>query len=170
MAPAETVEENFIFIPNEWIQSELEPAFTGTYDVTVWLPQDSVEPKQLVSAKTPITVHGTDVRILINDEAERIAANHPEVKKWMEQHSGDSIAKEENGEYFILWHDGWLKTIKEEHDRLKDGIFEDERSVVYKQRTWTVDYYSKLGQAPNGIRVEMNGISGAITSVNTFDR
>lgn len=42
LAPAQTVEDTWIFIPKQWIKSKLEPADAGTYDVKVALPPQSI--------------------------------------------------------------------------------------------------------------------------------
>ncbi|MFC5650339.1 hypothetical protein ACFPYJ_14610 [Paenibacillus solisilvae] len=66
LAPAQTVEDKWIFIPKQWINSKLEPALTGTYDVEVALPPESIEftedqpeaKNQRASTKTSIILTG----------------------------------------------------------------------------------------------------------------
>lgn len=63
LAPAETVEDMQIFIPKQWIKSELEPVNAGTYDLEIFLPDISLAGKEKVrklATKIPITVHEAD--------------------------------------------------------------------------------------------------------------
>ncbi|MFC5653853.1 hypothetical protein ACFPYJ_33035 [Paenibacillus solisilvae] len=63
--PGQTVEDKWVFIPKQWIKSELEPANAGIYDVKVALSpeinlssENQQEHKnQRVAAKTEITLY-----------------------------------------------------------------------------------------------------------------
>lgn len=58
LAPNETVEEDWTFIGKQWIDSKLEPADTGAYDVRVALPSANAElhGQQSAEKRIPSTV------------------------------------------------------------------------------------------------------------------
>jgi hypothetical protein len=92
------------------------------------------------------------------------------VQEWVENHSGDKIAKVENDEYFLLWYDGWQKTNKQEFERLKQSIYQEEKQIQFVDGTWEVTYLSKLGPSPNRIKIVVDANSKEVLSVKTFER
>lgn len=119
---------------------------------------------------TSIIIQGTGRRIISAERAEVIALQHEDTKKWIQSHSGERISKIIDGEYYLLWGDEWSKSSKEEYERLKDGIYDQEKTVSYEDGTWTVRYVSKLGDAPNVIEVAVDANSEKVIQVRLHQR
>jgi hypothetical protein len=92
------------------------------------------------------------------------------VQEWINNHSGEAIAKIENGDYFILFYDGWQKTVQEEFEKLRNGIYHIEKDIRFVDGNWEVNYLSKIGPSPSRIQVIVNGGSGEVLSLETFER
>jgi hypothetical protein len=116
----------------------------------------------------PIEIHGSDKKIISEEKAEEIADNQEEVSNWIKNHSGDAIAKENNGEYYILFYDGWVKTSAEEYNRVKNVSHKEEKSVAYKNERWNISYQTKLGAPPNRIEVTVDAVTEEVISVETL--
>jgi hypothetical protein len=170
LEPQETVQEKVVFLPKEHIQSSEEPAFGGTYDVVVMFHPEGSSWEEAIKVTTQITIVGTNKDIISKEKAEQVTNNHKKVQEWVKNHSGDKIAKVENDEYFLLWYDGWDKTNKQEFERLKQGIYQEEKQILFVDGTWEVTYLSKLGPSPNGIKIVVDANSKEVLSVKTFER
>jgi hypothetical protein len=168
----ETVQEKVTFLPKESFQYSSEPVLAsgGMYDVIVtFLPEDKSR-ENGISVKTQITIKGTNKEIISKEKAEQIANDNEEVKQWINHHSGDKITKVEDGEYFLLWYDGWQKTTREEFDKLKNGIYQEEKGIKFDDNKWEITYLSKLGPTPNRIKIVINAISERVLSIETFEQ
>lgn len=173
LPPQESVMKEAIFLPKELIGTSSVPANGGTYDVIVTIqPGDDLrlQSHKPIEIKTEISIIGNAQTTISKEAAEEIANHHDEVKKWIENHSGESISKFENGAYYILWYDGWQKTAKEEFDRLKDGIYQEEKQVRFENNQWSIEYLSKIGTAPHRIKVFVDAYSGEIVSIEYMER
>jgi hypothetical protein len=170
--PADVLERNFE--PNDSFEREmvyLPKILLGDDEIEVTSGEYMVEVSFAgVSISYPITITSNTKGIIVSSEAEEIAKKHPEVQQWITEHTGESVSKTENEEYHILWYFGWTKTSKEEYEALKEGIYEEEKGISYKDGHWSIVYISKIGRAPHRIEIKVDALEGEVVSIQTYER
>ncbi|WP_163536190.1 hypothetical protein [Gracilibacillus sp. YIM 98692] len=170
LMPKETVSEEGIFLTKERVQTSFIPASSGAYDVVIQFRPKERSWEEAMEVHTQITIEGTEYDMISIEKAEQLAIQHKEVQKWMQNHSGESIAKIESNEYFVKWYDGWHKTNKEEYKSMKNGVYQEEKQVQFEDGKWHIRYVSKLGSSPHRIEITIDAKSADILSVQKFDK
>jgi hypothetical protein len=170
LEPGQSVSETAVFFPYEWIHSGQEEAYGGKYGVeaSIRLTESGLE--DVVLIRTSIIIKGTGLKIISAERAEEIALGHKDTKKWILNHSGERISKIVDGEHYLLWGDKWFKASEEEYERLRNGIYDQEKTVSYKDGTWTVRYVSKLGGTPSVIEIIVDAQSEKIIEIRLHER
>jgi hypothetical protein len=160
--PNDSFEREMVYLPKILLGDDEIEVTSGEYMVDVSFAG--------ISISYPITITSDAKGIIASSEAEKIAKKHPEVQQWIADHTGESISKIEDEEYYILWYFGWTKTSKEEYEALKEGIYEEEKGISYKDGHWSIAYISKIGSAPHRIEIKVDAIEGEVVSVQTYER
>jgi hypothetical protein len=168
--PGETVTKEVIFLPKERIDSSLVSATSGTYHVVVHFNPVDENEEQSIKVQTSISIKGNDEIIISQEDAKKATNTDPKVQQWIKNHTGDQVSKVENGEYYLLWYDGWHKTNEEEYLLMRKGIFQEEMGIEFSENNWEITYLSKLGPAPHRIEITINGKTGDVLSVKTFEK
>lgn len=173
LKPSDSLTMTATFLRKEVVDSSVVEASGGIYDVIVSIqPADEtwMEWFEPLEVKTEIFIEGTGQTLIDKATAEKIAESNAEVQAWINAHSGESIAKIENGEHYILWYDGWQKMTKEKYDLYKDGIYQEEKQIRFENGIWSIEYLSKLGQPPHRITILIDAVTGEIISVEKIER
>lgn len=118
----------------------------------------------LVAAQIEIEITGTKA-IITPEEALRQALELPEVELWYAEHSGPSLVKIENGEYYIRFEVGWQKVDPSAFgggnniNQFQEYIPQHE--VLLVNQYWQVHLFAPgLGPFPNEIRIEVDPNTG----------
>jgi hypothetical protein len=105
------------------------------------------------------------------DKAIEIALELAEVKKWYKDHSGPNIVKQENGEIFVWFRDGWQKVIP---SFTYNGLTIDEINkyqprfyVTIEEGVWQLHGRCNLGPAPHDITIHIDSKTGEVYGVST---
>lgn len=107
------------------------------------------------------------------DQAENIAVNLPEVKDWQKNHTGNNIAKEENGNYYVYMANEWQKVSPEffmvvNYKTLTLEELQQSTPEVYVYLVdgqWEVDTYTDLGEKPHNVQVLIDPETGSIIKI-----
>lgn len=166
----DSVENQLTLYPKVRLSSDEVPVTTGAYPLEISFSRVGDKEFHKPYITQYITVMSPAQPIIARNEIEQYALKHPEVKKWIDDHTGDAIAKIEDGEHYILWYDGWQKTSKEHYDELKNGIYQQERGLHYDNGFWVIQYLSKIGSAPHRIEIKLDAVTGDVVEVQTFER
>jgi hypothetical protein len=146
------------------------PVTSGEYPLQISFAKVSDKEYHKPYITENITVISPTEPIIGREDIESYALKHPEVKKWVDDHTGNSISKVKNGDYYILWYDGWQKTSEEDYKTLGKGIYQQEKGIHYKGGFWLIQYVSKIGKEPHRIEIKLHAVSGEVLEVKTFER
>jgi hypothetical protein len=104
--------------------------------------------------------------VILPEKALEIASIQPEVISWIADHSGASIAKYENGQYFLYDQSGWQK-VSPDGVTLEDlqQKFAPHHNVLMANDKWEVRFFTKMGPSPYEIIVRIDSFSGKVLSV-----
>jgi hypothetical protein len=162
LEPNDFFEREIVYIPKIRLGNDEIEVTSGEHVIDVSFADAGIS--------YPITISSDAEEIITSTEAEEIAKKHHEVQEWIKNHTGESISKTENGEYYILWYTGWEKTSKKNYGKLKEGIYQEEKNIYYKDGNWNIVYLSKIGNAPHRIEIKVDAVKGEVTSVQTYER
>lgn len=113
---------------------------------------------------------------ITQEQAKDIALNLPEVRDWKEQHTGSDIVKEENGNYFVCFHDEWQQVPPQftihETETLNISELREWMPEVYvflNNSQWIVRTGTKLGMNPHFIEITIDPVTGSILNTDFSD-
>jgi hypothetical protein len=129
----------------------------------------------IVSVDIHIQIAGAQ-KWITQEQAKDIALSVSEVRAWLDQHTGDNIIKEENGNYFVCFHEEWQQvspqfTITETETLNLSDLQEwtPEVYVLLDNSQWIVRTGTKLGMNPHFIKITIDPVTGSILNTDFSD-
>ncbi|WLD91602.1 hypothetical protein [Alkalihalobacillus sp. AL-G] len=142
--------------------TELVPAPSGDYQVAARMGFEMGEPG--ISVKKSVHIDGGK-QLLTIEEIDKAVHEHNKVKDWIENHTGDNVAKEDNGNYYIRENGDWVRVNKDTYKNLPTGIKEPGR--FFENGHWKLKYTNQLGDAPYTLEVTVDAYTGEVIEVST---
>lgn len=153
------------------------PASPGDYPVVVRFNRSKgpnftdEDPLRAVTARVTVTLQGGK-NMISRDQALQAARTDKQWQGWWHDHTGASIVKQENGQWYVLIarEQGdptgeWVKAAQ----AFADQVFKEEPEVVaeFKDGVWEIRASTKYGRAARHLIVQVNGATGRVGLVRT---
>lgn len=113
-----------------------------------------------------IEADGDIHKTISRDQAIDIARTQPAYDSFRLAHSGDAVAKIEDGQYLVNFSGIWETASEECYQETQNKMMAPNASADWKTGTWTVIFSEKLGDPPNELVIVIDGYTGDVFSIN----
>jgi hypothetical protein len=178
LKPHEIIKREVIW--DQMILLRNQQAPQGTYSIgcglTIGDYQNESSQKRL-SVILDIHIVGAPKWITL-EQAKNIALNLPEVKTWQETHSGKSVVKQENGNYYVFMMGDWQKvapqfSASEQKTPLTLNNYKEwmpDVNVTLDKSTWIITMGTKMGPNPHFVRIQINPVTSSVVDAQFSDK
>ena len=99
------------------------------------------------------------------DQAIEIARNQPAYDVFRLAHSGEAVAKKEDGQYWVNFSGTWEKVSEELYQETQNKMMAPGASADWKDGVWTIIFIEKLGDPPNSLVIAIDGFTSEVLSI-----
>lgn len=168
LEPGESIEKTVVWTTTYTLNGDdILQAWTGDHSLHIAFARGQDDNTSFLNWQHVIQIDADeDSRQSISrDQAIDIARLQPAYDNFRLAHSGDAVAKKENGQYWVNFGGTWETVSFELYQETQNKMMAPGASAEWKDGTWTVMFSEKLGDPPNELVIVIDGYTGDVLSI-----
>ena len=168
LEPGDSIEKTVVWTTAYTLDGqEILQAWSGDHTLNIAFARGQEDNSGFLTWQQSIKIEadGTSLQIISRDQAIDIARNQPEYDAFRLAHSGDAVAKIENGQYFVNFAGTWEKVTEELYQETFNKMMAPGAAAQWQDGIWRVVISEKLGDPPNELIIEIDGYTGKVLSI-----
>lgn len=168
LEPGESIEKTVVWTTTYTLNGQdILEAWTGEHTLHITFARGQEDSSRFLTWKHSIKIEaeGISRQIISRDQAIETARIQPEYDTFRLAHSGDAVAKIENGQYWVNFAGTWEIVTEELYQETFNKMMAPGASAEWQDGIWRVVFTEKLGNPPNELAIEIDGYTGEVLSV-----
>lgn len=168
LEPGESIEKTVVWTTTYTLNGQdILEAWTGEHTLHITFARGQEDNSGFLAWQHSIKIEaeGTIRQIISRDQAIETARIQPEYDTFRLAHSGDAVAKIEDGQYWVNFAGTWEKVSEELYQETFNKMMAPGASAEWLNGVWRVVFTEKLGNPPNELVIEIDGYTGEVLSV-----
>jgi hypothetical protein len=168
LEPGESIEKTVIWTTTYTLNGDdILQAWTGDHILNITFARGQDDNNAFLSWQhaIKITADEDNRQAISRDHAIDIARGQPAYDLFRLAHSGESVAKETDGQFWVNFSGTWELVSEELYQETFKKIMAPGASAVWTDGTWTVTFSEKLGDPPNELVIIIDGYSDEVLAV-----
>jgi hypothetical protein len=168
LEPGASIEKTIVWTTTYTLNGDdILQAWTGEHILHIAFARGQDDNTSFLSWQHGIQIEADeDSRQTISrDQAIDIARVQPAYDSFRLAHSGEAVAKKEEGKYWVNFGGTWEMVSEELYQETQNKMMAPGATAEWKDGTWTVIFGEKLGDPPNELVIVIDGYTGEVLTV-----
>ena len=168
LEPGKSIEKTVVWTTTYTLNgNDIQQAWTGDHILQIAFARGQDDDSNFLAWEHGIRIEADEEnrQAISRDQAIDIARNQPAYDTFRLAHSGEMVAKEEDGQYWVNYGGTWEKVSEELYQETQNKMMAPGASATWKDGTWTVVFGEKMGDPPNELVIVIDGYTSEIVSI-----